>query len=172
MRRREWFLHIAGVLLFLFFTLGIMLLRNQELVGRLFGGEQEADAVTGASLAIPDEPSGEYYILINRDMHRDTLEAWKAFFRDEDFAVIFEDVRCIVAAGDENARQLADRYMAQLPENQMTVRAENPVLLASKCEAGRIDIAIFSKEAADRLGVSSDRLKKVELLLIGGAREE
>ena len=125
------------------------------------------DAVSQASLALPDQPSGEFLLLIRTSLHEDTLDAWRAFFTDaEDFEVIFEDVSCLAAAADAPGRQLAERYQAQLPENQMRLRWEDPTLLASKAEAGYIDVAVFSREMADALKLSPG--PDVTVIEIGG----
>ena len=113
------------------------------------------DAVSSASIVLPDKPSGEYTVFISISRHEESLEDWKKMFLDEDdVSVIFEDISCIVAKGDTQGMQMADRLKIQLPENQMTVREENPVLLASKIESGKIDIAIMSKEMSDYLKIS------------------
>ena len=127
------------------------------------------DAVSGSSLVLPDQPSGAFIVLINTSMHRDTLDDWTNFFTDSDFAVIFEDIRCLTAAGDVTGSQLAQRYQAQLPENQMTLREENPVLLASKAENGYIDVAVFSREMADALALSyRSGIDGVTVIEVGG----
>ena len=111
------------------------------------------DAVSSASTVLPDQPSGNYYVFMKTSLHENSLYDWKNFFNDEDFAVIFDDISCLIANGDEQGKQLAERYQAQLPENQMIIREENPTLLASKVENGYIDVAIFSKEMADVLSL-------------------
>ena len=75
--------------------------------------------------------------------------------------------------GDEAGMQLAERYKAQLPENQMTVRSEDAALLASKAESGLIDAAIFSKEMAQAIKLSPDKAENVSSIEItGGAADE
>ena len=93
-------------------------------------------------------------VLLNRDLHQESLAQWQSFFRDGELNVIFDDIQCIAAQGDAAAIQLAQRYQAQLPENQMTLRFENPMLLMSKAENGLIDTAIISKELASALALS------------------
>lgn len=64
---------------------------------------------------------------------------------------------------------LAERMQAQLPENQMRLRSENPTLLVSKAEAGYIDVAVFSKEMADALKLkSSGQLEGVAVITVKG----
>lgn len=124
------------------------------------------DGVSGASLVLPDQPSGKFIVLIRTDRHADTIGDWRNFFMDEEFAVIFDDIQCLVADGDVAAQQLAQRFRAQLPENQMRLRTENPTLLVSKAEAGRIDVAVFSEEMAQALRLApqaSGELTVVEL---------
>ena len=134
----------------------------------LFREGVESDAVSSASLVVPDSPSGEYYVFINKDIHKDTLTDWENFFTGKEFAVIFEDITCIVAEGDTGGIQLAKRYYTQLPENQMKYREENPTLLISKIEEGYIDIAVMSYEMAKNLGYDESRLKHVEAIKIDG----
>ena len=158
--------HIGGTLLAVFLLAALPILLSFD----IFGAET-ADAVSSASLELPDQPSGDFVILMRADLHRDTAADWESFFKDEDFAVIFEDISCLVSIGDESAKQLAERYMAQLPENQMTLRSEDATLLASKAEAGYIDVAIFSREMADAIGLSP-RGEKIRLIeLKGGAAQ-
>ncbi len=134
----------------------------------VFGQGDEADAVSSASLKPVGQPSGVFYVLINETLHEDSLEDWKQFFRnDEDFPVIFDDIRCITAQGDENSTKLADRYRVQLPENQMHTRTENPVLLVSKIEQRQFDMAIISKELAEQL-LLKDNIPHVTVVEITG----
>lgn len=142
--------HVAAVLLLFGLFLGIPMAISPEILTILFG-DTGVDAISTASLEIPEEPSGEFLVLMKTERHRDSLRDWEAFFRDEDFAVIFEDIQCITARGDIAAQDLAERYRIQLPENQMKVRSEDPVLLVSKIEAGAIDVAILSGEMAEQM---------------------
>ena len=134
-----------------------------------FGGN--TDAVAQATAVIPDEPSGEHIVLINKRLHSDSLDEWISFFNDEEFAVIFDDIKCTAAMGDNSGIQLAERFMAQLPENQMTLRTEDPTLLISKAEKGYIDTAVFSKEMADalKLSIKSDDIAVV--YIHGGTKD-
>ena len=117
----------------------------------------DPDAVSGASLEIPDQPSGEYIVLLNRSLHRDTLDEWTDFFREEPTGVIFEDLTCITAEGDVNGQQMAKRYQARLAENQMTLKPENALMAVSKAQWGAFDVCVFSREMADAF-----RLETVE----------
>lgn len=112
------------------------------------------DAVSGASLDVPDQPSGAFVVILNRERHR-ALEDWEAFFTEQEVGVIMEDLRCVTAAGDESGRQLAQRCQARLAENQMSLRSENGVLLVSKAERGLYDVVILSREAADAYDYSA-----------------
>ena len=126
-----------------------------------------------ASILLPDIPSGEFVILINESKHIDTLDKWEAFFKndEENIVVIFEDIKCMYAKGDEQAKLLAIRYQAYLPENQMTISDINPILLASKVENGYLDIAIFSIEMANYLNLK-DQISGVKKILIKGENNE
>ena len=129
---------------------------------------QSADAISSATIELPDQPSGDFIVLINTAKHADTLGKWRLFFRSEDFPVIFEDISCLVAQGDSTGQQLAERFQAQLPEHQMLLRTENPTLLASKAEAGYIDVAVFSREMADALKLAPDKQLVTVIEVTGG----
>ena len=126
------------------------------------------DAVSGASLDIPAQPSGEYIVILNRDRH-DALEDWEKFFTEQEVGVIMEDLSCVTAQGDAAGLQLAQRYQARLAEHQMSLRSENGVLLASKAERGMYDAVILSKEMADAYDYSSVYQRPDALVLaVGG----
>ena len=56
-------------------------------------GGRDVDAVSQASIVIPDEPSGEFVILINESRHEETLSDWESFFYGSELPVIFETLR-------------------------------------------------------------------------------
>lgn len=135
----------------------------------IFRGKSDTDAVSGATMKLPEQPSGEFVILINEGLHRDTLSDWQKFFSGEDLPVIFDDISCLTAEGDLTGILLAERMQAQLPENQMCLRSENPTLLVSKAEAGLIDVAVFSKEMADALKLkSSGQMEGIAVITVKG----
>lgn len=146
-------LHLAADLLITFALVGVPVLLYCDIPGK--GGY---DAVSSASIELPDSPSGEFLVIINRELHADTAEDWKAFFEGDSMKVIFEDIHCVVPDGDATGLELATRYMAILPENQMRVSGEDAVLTASKLEAGYVDIAVLSTDMADALGIRTDHL--------------
>lgn len=111
-----------------------------------------ADAVSSASLEIPDRPSGSYVVLIRSDLHPQTLEEWTNFFTEKPVDVIMEDIHCFVDQADAAGREMADRYRLRLAENQMTVTEENGTLLVSKAENGLFDVIVLSREMADLQG--------------------
>lgn len=113
------------------------------------------DAVSGASMEIPDTPSGEYVVLINRDRHSLTMEDWRAFFEERPVGVIMEDISCLLVQGDASGKQLAERYLARLAANQMTLKEENSLLVVSRAENGQFDVVILSKEMADAVDFSA-----------------
>lgn len=119
-------------------------------------GANGTDAVSSASIQLPEKPSGEFVVLLNRSLHEDSLAEWTAFFRDGELNVIFDDIQCIVASADTAALQMAERFQAQLPENQMRLRTEDATLLVSKADNHCIDAAVFSKEMADSLRLRPD----------------
>ena len=142
--------HIVVSLVALFLLLGLPAMYY----GGHGGFSGSADSVTGASLELPDQPGGEYLVLINKARHTDTLQEWTDFFQEKPVPVIFEDICCLAAGADPTACQLAERFQAQLPENQMALRLEDATLLASKAENGYIDVAVFSSEMAQALSLT------------------
>lgn len=138
--------HILVALAALFLTLGVPTLSYVD-VPALFSGN--ADAVTHASTYLPDAPSGEFYVLVNKRTQQGYTDQWREFFSDGDAGVIMSDNSCKVIIGDVSAQQLAERFQARLPENQMTLSAENGLLLVSKAENGIFDALIVSSEMAE-----------------------
>ncbi len=160
--------HVAGTAAAVF-LLGV--LPFYGLIAPLFGAKS-ADAVSSATVEVPEQPSGAFYILLNREKHAASLADWSSFFTGEgDLPIIFEDLDCLTAAGDEAGRQLAERYMALLPENQMRLRREDATLLVSKIEAGRFDAAVLSAEWAGALKLSPETLQRAAVFAIRGEGE-
>ncbi|MBQ9647083.1 MAG: hypothetical protein IJV43_01815 [Oscillospiraceae bacterium] len=159
--------HIAAVLLALFVMLGVPTLAYVDF-SAVFGG---VDAVSRASLELPEQPSGNFVILLNRDKHPGTAEAWETFFSGGETDVIMDDVACLAAQGDAGGVQLAERFQARLAENQMTVKQVNPTLLASRADAGVYDVAIVSAEMAEALTLSTayERAETSVIAVQGGA---
>ena len=143
--------HIGAVTLALFVTLGIPALAYVDFPA-LFGA---VDAVSRASMELPEQPSGNFVILLNRTRHSGTAEDWTTFFSGGETDVIMDDVACLAAQGDATGVQLAERFRSRLAENQMTVRTINPTLLASRADAGVYDVAIVSEEMAEALTLST-----------------
>ena len=131
------------------------------------------DAVTSASV-ITDAPSGEYVVLINRSLHlnRDNLEKWHDFFSGQEVSFILEDITCCISASDPSGKKLAENYRSRLPENQMTLRTEDPVLMMSKADHGKFDVIVMSAEAAERYGADSiSNSGNVDVIRIEGGGE-
>ncbi len=135
--------HILVILAALFVLLGLPAMYFTQ------GTTGETDSVSGASQAVPERPSGEFVVLMSKERHPDSLDAWTDFFSERPTDVIMEDLSCMTVQDDAAGLQLARRYQSRLAENQMTVRQENPVLVASRAENGLFDAIILSKEAAD-----------------------
>ena len=144
--------HIVAIMVALFIFLGIpSIIYSGNIRAVLAKG---VDAVSSASLEIPEQPSGEYFVFINTEKHQSTLGEWENFFLEREVDVIFEDIDCIVLTGDSAGYELAERFRARLPENQMTVKMENAVLAASKLDNGIFDIMVASREAAENYGLT------------------
>ncbi|MBQ9276896.1 MAG: hypothetical protein IJ226_04825 [Clostridia bacterium] len=137
----------------------------------LFEKGGEVDAVSRASVVLPDKPSGEFVVLINTARHEETVDDWRKFFTNSEFVIIFDDVSCLVAIGDSSGKQMAERFQAELPENQMKVTVVDATLLASKAEIGYIDIAIFSREMADAVGLKAN-IDGVTTIIVHSAEED
>ncbi len=142
--------HAAVILTALFVTLGIPALFYADAAS-----SAGTDGMSGASLELPEQPSGQFVVLLNRDRHPETVESWTAFFSEEPVDVIMEDISCLTTKGDETGQQLAERYQARLAENQMSIRREDPVLTASRAENGLFDVIVLSAEAAEAYQFSS-----------------
>ena len=137
--------HILAVFLSLFLLLGLPLMHFWN-AGRL---ANDPDAVSGATIDLPNTPSGDFVVYVNRQKHAGTMDQWRAFFSEEDYGVLLEDVHCLVIDGDATGDQLARRYQARLIKDQMTLRRENGVLVASRLVSGQYDLVILSSEMAD-----------------------
>lgn len=161
------FKHIIVVLLGLLVCLGLPGLVFADL-GTMVSGS--VDAVSHASLDLPDQPSGAYVVIVNRDKHPLTTQEWTSFFREEQVGVIMEDISCLAAAADPTGLQLARRYQARLAENQMELTAENSLLIVSRAENGLYDVIVLSKELADAVDFSGVYARQdAEVIMIGGA---
>ncbi len=116
--------------------------------GSLFSGD--LDAVSSASIIL-DQPSGNYIILINRELHQDedNLDQWITFFSGGEILYIFEDISCSVANADLSGLELAKSFQSKLPENQMQIITEDATLLMSRADEGLYDIIIMSAEFAE-----------------------
>ena len=139
--------HIGLVALILLVCLGVPGLLFADF-GQI-GSRDGPDAVSSASLALPDQPSGEFVILMNTARHSGSLDQWSDFFLEREVGVIMEDISCLVPASDATGEQLARRYQARLAENQMRLRQENGLLVVSRAENGLFDVIILSREMAD-----------------------
>ena len=115
------------------------------------GLPEETDAVSSATVVLP-APSGSFLVFLNPSLHPDTLEQWETFFAGGDPGVLFEDLSCLVIRGDSAGAALAESLSSRLPEHQMMVRAEDGTFLLSKLDAGKADVAVLSREAAEAYG--------------------
>ncbi len=153
MRSMKTIRHACFVVLCVFLLAVLPVLANFP----VFGSKDKVEAISSARIELTNQPSSDFIVFMTTSLHEEKIDNWRAFFSDDDFSVIFEDIRCVVADGDINGRQLAERFRAQLPENQMQLRTEDPTLLASKVEAGCIDVAVFSREMAEALKLTADK---------------
>lgn len=131
------------------------------------------DTVTSASVVI-EQPSGAYVVLINTDRHTDeeNLKTWKQFFSGGEIGFLFEDIGCMVPLSDTAGLELAKSFQSRLPENQMTLKTEDPTLLFSKAEYGNFDIVLLSNEAYLAYGAESiAKLPFVDVIKSEGRRE-
>ena len=161
MRSREGLFHTLFVAALLILLAGIPFLTHFD----IFRSKDSPDAVSGATIELPAQPSGKFLVVINSALHKESISDWRKFFSGEDLPVIFDDIRCIAAKGDASGIQLAERFRILLPENQMKMRQEDPTLFISKVEEGYIDVAMMSEEMADALGFKKEALKD-DLMLV------
>lgn len=161
--------HIGIVLLGLFLCLVLPGLFYVDVGAIIADG---LDAFSSASMDLPDQPSGEFVVILNRDRHPLTLDEWTAFFREEEVGVIMEDLSCLAAASDPTGVQLAQRYMVRLAENQMKLTAENSLLVVSRAENGLYDVIVLSKEMADAVDFSAVYARDDALVITVSGVEE
>lgn len=111
------------------------------------------DAVSSATtISSMDDIDGKYYVFINRERHKDTLEKWKKFFKGENVGFIMEDITCSVALSDKSGMETAGTYRSRLPQNQMNVKPDSAVLTVSKAKNGIFDVLILSENAVEAYG--------------------
>ncbi|MFC2821281.1 MAG: hypothetical protein ACTTJW_04805 [Sphaerochaeta sp.] len=141
--------HTAIVILGLTVLLGIPFILTDYGRNLIFRGNVD---LIGSATVILDKPSGRYFVLINSDMHKDKekLDFWVDFFGGGDVSFIFEDIHCSVARGDTGALDMANSFRSRLPENQMSLKIEDSVLLLSRADNGKFDIIVMSSEFAER----------------------
>ena len=161
--KKHRYIHVFFVAILLLLLAALPIARHTEMFA-----SQGTDANTGASMELPDEPSGEFVVLINESIHSDSLDQWEKFFTGKEVEVIFDDINCLVSKGDAAAIQMATVYLATLPENQMTLDTEDPTLLASKAESGYADVAVFSEEMADAIGFDADNVTNMKVIYVRG----
>lgn len=139
--------HIAITVISIILILGIPFINTDYFKSLI---SDDPDAVSSSSIVI-DKPSGDYVVLINLDKHTDeeNLGLWHDFFEGKDVSYIFEDINCTVASNDANGLTMAQNFQTRLPENQMTLRTEDGVLMLSKAEFGKFDVIVMSQEIAD-----------------------
>jgi hypothetical protein len=166
----DFFKHMGIVLAGAFLLLGIPFLKTDYFKKMT---NEDVDAVTSASVVI-DQPSGEYIVLINRDMHTDAdnLKTWISFFGGEEISYLFEDISCSVIDGDTGALTMARSFQSRLPEKQMSVKAEDATLLMSRADNGKYDIIIISKEYAKSYGVTTAEGENTTLINIISENEK
>ena len=138
--------HALTVLLALCLLVGLPVIKTGAF-------QKGVDAVSSASVIL-EQPSGEYIVLFNQNLHTDkeALATWLSFFRGEEISFLFEDIHCVVADTDAAGLELARSFQSRLPENQMELRTENAALMLSKAAYGRFDIMLLSGEFADAYG--------------------
>lgn len=139
--------HFGIIIASLVLLLGVPLVCTGK-AGSLFSGD--LDAVSSASVIL-DQPSGNYIILINKELHQneDNLNQWITFFSGGEILYIFEDISCSVANADVSGLELAKSFQSKLPENQMQIVTEDATLLMSRADKGLYDIIIMSAEFAE-----------------------
>jgi hypothetical protein len=153
MRIKKVFMHTGIVLAGVLLLLGIPFFATDYFKTLL---NEDMDAITSASVTI-DQPSGEYIVLINQNMHdnQENLNTWIQFFSGEEISYLFEDISCSVAVGDTGALTMAQSFQSRLPEKQMSIQTEDATLLMSRADNGKYDIIIISKEYAESYDIAT-----------------
>lgn len=139
---------LLSVILFASLLCGVL-----TATGSIKWDKASPDAVSSATArgVSAEDMKGKYVVLINKRLHvrAGTTEAWIKFFSfDGDAPLIMEDIVCKTADTDPEGIEIAEKYRARLPENQMKLRTEAGVMLLSKAETGRFDVVILSESAA------------------------
>jgi hypothetical protein len=156
--------HAVIVLVGVFLLLGIPFFTTDYFRNWLQG---DTDAVSSASVII-DQPSGEYIVLINGEMHQDqeNLHTWIQFFSGEEISYLFEDISCSVIGADTGALTMAQSFQSRLPEKQMTIQTEEASLLMSRADQGKYDVIILSREFAESYDATTAEGEKTKLINI------
>jgi stress-induced morphogen len=167
---KKYLKHMGIILAGILFLLGIPFLSTDYFKTLLSGNE---DAVTSASVII-DQPSGEYIVLVNENLHTDNenLNTWISFFQGEEISFLFEDISCSVIKGDTGALNMAKSFQSRLPEKQMRIQQEDATLLMSRADNDKFDIIIISKEFANSYDVATAEGENTALINIVSEREE
>jgi len=165
--------HALVVFAALFVVLALPALLQTDVSSLFSDSAKVVDAVASASMEIPDKPSGEFVVLLNKSLHEDTASQWEVFFSGGDAGVIMSDVECRVFDSDSPGLQMAQRYMARLPENQMKLKAENGVLLASKAENSMFDVIVMSWEIFEAYKINVEKISDDVLVIeVKGEEDE
>lgn len=162
--------HIFAVAVLLSVCLGIPLFRSDYFQARWHGNQ--ADVVSSAT-TVMEQPSGSYTVLVNRRRHTDEeiLLKWQDFFEGKEIPVLFEDIQCSTLSGDVSGLEMAQSFQSRLPENQMTIKSEDGVLLLSKAEYGRFDVILLSDEFAASMK-AENLYQDSEILVIHAEKKE
>jgi hypothetical protein len=170
MRIKNYLKHTGIVLAGILLLLGIPFLSTDYFKTLLKGN---VDEVSSASVII-DQPSGEYIILVNGNLHTDkeNLNTWIRFFQGQDISYLFEDISCSVINGDTGALNMAKSFQSRLPEKQMRIQQEDATLLMSRADNGKYDIIILSNEYANSYDVTTADGENTTLINIVSEREE
>ena len=160
--------HILTVLLALLLLVGVSVCRTGYIQRRM----SSADAVSSATTVI-EQPSGAYVVLINRSRHPDekNLAVWEDFFMGREIGILFEDISCTVAGTDAAGIELARSFQSRLPENQMSIRREDMILMRSKADHGLYDVMLMSKEVYEASGGSTTINEKNDMVIESAGAE-
>lgn len=159
MKVKQILKHLLIVLTALVLLIGLPFLSTDYFKGLIKG----TDAVSSATVII-EAPSGEYVVLINGSLHKESdLEDWISFFNGQEI-LIFEDISCSVCKGDSEGIKMAQSFQSRLPENQMTIKKEDGTLLMSRADNGLFDVIVMSKDYAEAYGYYSAITKNVEVI--------
>lgn len=157
--------HVAIILLGVFLLVGVPFICTGYFKNML--ASKKTDSSSSAPLEV-EVPSGDYIVLLNKRYHTENrdIEFWKKIFFDSEVGSSSDTISCSVPNGDIGAMELAFYYQSLLSENQFKIEISDPMLLVSRAEHVKFDVAIMSANFANALKFSlpdDDKILKLDV---------